>query len=40
MNNRLMHHYELNVVFYQSIRTAALMITALIIVLAWELKTA
>lgn len=39
MKTQLLRHYEQNVVFYQSIRTAALMITALIIVLTWELAT-
>ena len=32
-------HYDQNVIFYQSIRTAALMNAALIIVLAWELAS-
>lgn len=39
MKRKVPGHYEQNVVFYQSIRTAALMITALVIFLTWELAT-
>ena len=37
MKARVPRHYERNVIFYQSIRTAALMIAALIVTLSWEL---
>lgn len=37
MKARVLRHYERNVIFYQSIRTAALMIAALIVTLSWEL---
>lgn len=39
MKSLVRNHFEKNVIFYQSIRTAALMNAALIIVLAWELAT-
>jgi len=39
MKARVLRHYERNAIFYQSIRTAALMIAALIVTLAWELAT-
>ncbi|WP_407568574.1 hypothetical protein [Pantoea sp. GABEPS69] len=39
MKARVLRHYERNVIFYRSIRTAALMIAALIVTLAWELET-
>lgn len=34
MKTRVLHHYERHVIFYQSIRTAALMIAALIVTLS------
>ncbi|WP_333609724.1 hypothetical protein [Pantoea piersonii] len=37
MKAHLLRHFECNVIFYQSTRTAALMIAALIVTLAWEL---
>jgi len=40
MKAHLKSHYQSNEIFYQSIRTAAVMIVALIIVLTWELTTA
>ena len=40
MKAPLKRHYERNEIFYRAIRTAAVMITALIIVLTWELTTA
>lgn len=39
MRTSLQRHYERNEIFYQSIRTAALMIAALIVTLVWELAT-
>ncbi|WP_263489576.1 hypothetical protein [Pantoea agglomerans] len=39
MMTSLQRHYERNVIFYQSIRTAALMIAALIVTLSWELAS-
>ncbi len=40
MKAHLKSHYERNEIFYLAIRTSAVMITALIIVLTWELTTA
>jgi len=40
MKAHLKSHYEHNEFFYRAIRTAVVMITALIIVLTWELTTA
>jgi len=40
MKAHLKSHFERNEIFYRAIRTAAVMITALIIVLTWELTTA
>lgn len=40
MKSRVRNHYEQHADFYLSIRTAVLMITALIIALAWELANA
>lgn len=39
MKAHLKSHYERNEIFYQAIRTAVVMIAALIIVLIWELTT-
>lgn len=39
MKASVRNHFEQNVIFYQSIRTAALMIAALIVTLACELAT-
>jgi hypothetical protein len=39
MRAHLKNHYERNEIFYQAIRTAAVMIAVLIIVLTWELTT-
>ncbi|WP_255461646.1 MULTISPECIES: hypothetical protein [Pantoea] len=40
MKARVLRHYERNEIFYQAIRTAVVMIAALIFVLTWELTTA
>ncbi|EFM20562.1 hypothetical protein ABEG75_07720 [Pantoea agglomerans] len=40
MRAHLKSHYERNEIFYQAIRTAVVMIAALIFVLTWELTTA
>ncbi len=40
MRSHLKSHYERNEIFYQAIRTAVVMIAALIFVLTWELTTA
>jgi hypothetical protein len=40
MKAHLKSHYQRNEIFYRAIPTAAVMITALIIVLTWELTTA
>ena len=40
MRAHLKSHFERNEIFYQAIRTAAVMIAALIFVLTWELTTA
>jgi hypothetical protein len=40
MKAHLKSHYERNEIFYRAIRATAVMITALIIVLTWELTTA
>lgn len=40
MKLTVLRHIERNEIFYRAIRTAAVMILALIIVLTWELTTA
>ncbi|WP_267897441.1 hypothetical protein [Pantoea vagans] len=40
MRAHLKNHYQRNEIFYQAIRTAVVMIAALIFVLTWELTTA
>ncbi|WP_255351899.1 hypothetical protein [Pantoea sp. MBLJ3] len=40
MRAHLKSHYERNEIFYQAIRTAVVMIAALIFFLTWELTTA
>ncbi|WP_263056422.1 hypothetical protein [Pantoea agglomerans] len=40
MRAHLKSHYERNEIFYQAIRTAVVMIAALIFVLTWEMTTA
>lgn len=40
MKANLKSHYQRNEIFYHAIRTATVMIAALIIVLTWELTTA
>jgi len=40
MKAHLKSHHQRNEIFYQAIRTAAVMIAALIFVLTWELTTA
>ncbi|MEN4524388.1 hypothetical protein [Pantoea agglomerans] len=40
MKAHLKSHYLRNEIFYQAIRTAVVMIAALIFVLTWELTTA
>ncbi|WP_370420575.1 hypothetical protein AB9Q29_008350 [Pantoea vagans] len=40
MKAHLKSHYKRNEIFYQAIRTAVVMIAALIFVLTWELTTA
>lgn len=40
MKAHLKSHYQRNEIFYRAIRTAVVMIAALIFVLTWELTTA
>ena len=40
MKAHLKSHYERNEIFYRAVPTVAVMITALIFVLTWELTTA
>lgn len=40
MKAQLKSHYQRNEIFYQAIRTAVVMIAALIFVMTWELTTA